>query len=441
MDIENDEELQQAINASFENNLTNNFTEKKVISKTTRTKLLHKKNKMLNNNNNKGLLDTDSEDSDSNDEYNINEIKTNISDNESDENESDENESDENESDENESENNMSRQNNNNNRLNNTFNNNNSNEDSSDDDIDNNNLNANLSDDLQLLSNDNETSNNEDFEFVNINEEIIDSDEDDNNLIYHTQLKKALELSKDTYKNDNASSLFDNQIEEAKQMSKQSYKEEMKHNIENNIETAIIESKKEYLKQLKKKIIIKEHIMPLSSMPINMYNKYKKYEDASDYIFIPNKYRTKIISKNYEHNILNIRLKDVNISEIYGICKYYIDDDIIYVSSDIYNQILLNYPEIDYSSIFDIELVNKKHIGVCNEVVLKPLDPIFKEIKDKKKCISCILGKKILYLKKKIRIFSLEKKKYVNFKVLKTNPGNKYLNLTSRNVEIWMAYR
>ena len=437
MDIENDEELQQAINASFENNLTNNFTEKKVISKTTRTKLLHKKNKMLNNNinNNKGLLDTDSEDSDSNDEYNINEIKTNISDNESDENESDENESDENES-----ENNMSRQNNNNNKLNNTFNNDNSDEDSSDDDIDNN-LNSNLSDDLQLLSNDNETSNNEDFEFVNINDAVIDSDEDDNNLIYHTQLKKALELSKDTYKNDNASSLFDNQIEEAKQMSKQSYKEEMKHNIENNIETAIIESKKEYLKQLKKKIIIKEHIMPLSSMPIDMYNKYKTYEESSDYIFVPNKYRTKIISKNYENNILNIRLKDVNISEIYGICKYYIDDDIIYVSSDIYNQILLNYPEINYSSIFDIELVNKKHIGVCNEVVLKPLDPIFKEIKDKKKCISCILGKKILYLKKKIRIFSLEKKKYVNFKVLKTNPGNKYLNLTSRNVEIWMAYR
>ena len=93
MDIENDEELQQAINASFENNLNNNFTKKKVISKTTRTKLLHKKNKMLNNNN-KGLLDSDSEDSDSNDESNINEIKTNISDNESDENDSDGNESD-----------------------------------------------------------------------------------------------------------------------------------------------------------------------------------------------------------------------------------------------------------------------------------------------------------------------------------------------------------
>jgi len=415
MDIENDEELQQAINASFENNLTNNFTEKKVISKTTRTKLLHKKNKILNNNN-KGLLDTDSEDSDSNDEYNISELKTNISENESDdnksddnesdenesgENESDENESGENESGENESENNMSRQNNNNNRLNNTFNNDNLDEDSSDDDIDNSNLNSNLSGDLQLLSNDNETSNNEDFEFVNINEETIDSDDDENNLIYDTQLKKALEMSKDTYKNEISTSLFDNQIEEAKQMSKQSYKEEMKHNIENNIETAINESKKEYLKELKKKIIINEHIMPLSSMPIDMYNKYKKYEDASDYIFIPNKYRTKIISKNYEHNILNIRLKGVNISEIYGICKYYIDDDIIYVSSDIYNQILLNYPEIDYSSIFDIELVNKKHIGVCSEVVLKPLDPEFKEIKDKKKCISGILGKKILYLKKK----------------------------------------
>ncbi len=438
MDIENDEELQQAINASFENNINNNFTEKKVISKTTRTKLLHKKNKILYNNK-KGLLDTDSEDSDSNDESNINEIKSNIIGDESDENESDENESDENESDENKSDenksddNNMSRQDISNDRLNNNTNN-----DSSDEERDITD-NSNITGEYLMLSNNQEEYNG--FEIINLNDAVIDSDEDDNNLIFGTQLKKALELSKDTYKTENASSLFDNQIEEAKQMSKQSYKEEMKHNIENNIETAIIESKKEYLKELKKKIIIKEHIMPLSSMPIDMYNKYKKYEDASDYIFIPNKYRTKIISKNYEHNILNIRLKGVNISEIYGICKYYIDDDIIYVSSDIYNQILLNYPEIDYSSIFDIELVKKKHIGVCNEVVLKPLDPEFKEIKDKKKCISGILGKKILYLKKKIRIFSLEKKRYLNFKVLKTNPGNKYLNLTSINVEIWMAYR
>ena len=420
MEMENDEELQQAINASFDNNLNEHFSEKNVISKKTRTKLKKKKNKILYNNNNKGLLDTDSEDSDINDYSNCSDNETNSS------------ESDINESDDNGSETNISRQNINNNNLNNTSNNNSSDEDS----------NNNLTSDLQVFSNNNEiNNNNNNIEFENINQEIIDANDGENNLIYDTQLKKALELSKDTYKNESTSLLFDNQIEEAKQISKQSYKEEIKFNIENNIETALVESKREYLEQLKKKIIINEHIMPLSSMPTDMYNKYNKYEECSDYIFVPNKYRTKIISKNYNHNILNIRLKDVNISEIYGICKYYIDDDIIYVSNDIYNQILLNYPDINYSSIFDIELVDKKHIGVCNEVVLKSLDPIFNEIKDKKRCINGILGKKILYLKKKIRIFSLEKKRYLNFKVLKTNPGNKYLNLTCRNVEIWMAYR